>query len=163
GPRGKFLSEGLSTVKWASPTTNTLCRTAPWLTKLCSTQGGPASPSPFALKISDIYRNREGNLHQRNRGRMYRHRQINNKVYRREHRHRWTRTAVVDAVKHSPHGIQTLCHPEGLSADVCGAAASFSWSLPLHNPTLRFAIWSLAAPLGFRSVTLTLTRWAFAR
>lgn len=54
GPEGKFLSDGLSTQKCLSPTTNTLCRTAPWLTKLWRTQGGWISTKLPALKIKDI-------------------------------------------------------------------------------------------------------------
>lgn len=54
GPEGKFFSEGLSTQKCLSPTTKTLCRTAPWLMKLCSTQGGRTSARLPALKIRDI-------------------------------------------------------------------------------------------------------------
>lgn len=56
GPEGKFLSEGLSTQKCLSPTTKTLWRTAPWLTKLWSTQGGWMSLKLPALKIRDICR-----------------------------------------------------------------------------------------------------------
>ena len=48
------MSEGLSTQKCLSPTTNTLCRTAPWLTKLWSTQGGWTTARFAALKITDI-------------------------------------------------------------------------------------------------------------
>lgn len=54
-PAEKFLSEGLWTTVYDSPTTNTLYRTALWLMKFWTTQGGWTALRPSRLNTMAIW------------------------------------------------------------------------------------------------------------